>query len=370
MSRLRVAIVQEYVPRYRVKLFTGLINRLCDFDIDCFVVAGHPGGAQAVRGDAAEDLEWLRLADPRRIEVGNRTIRFYGSDKHWRDCDGVVMELRGTSLDLHRELLIKRFSGRRVGVWGHVKPFTNPGHPVDLAVERRQMRRSDHVFAYTKSGAEFARAAGVETANVTPVMNSTDVSNVLKTYESLQPEEIGKFQERHGLTPGKTFGYIGGLDASKRVDFLVDVLDVLWQLDPAVKVLIGGKGDQENLLSPAAQRGQAILLGYVGAQDKAMISRVSQGLLNPGRVGLLAVECIALGVPILSTDWEFHAPEYEYLTPGDDVFVSHNGVKSYAELVLSRTSDNGEVRHHQAKQYPSIDDMILNFTEGIKSMMA
>jgi glycosyltransferase involved in cell wall biosynthesis len=372
MTTLRVAIFQDYLPQYRVSFFSGLVDRLSRDDIECVVVAGQPTGSQITRGDDSKRTSWLRYANPREFVVGRGGPRFFGfgTDRNWRDCDGLVMPLCGTSLDLTMELLRKRSSRRRLGVWGHVKPYTQPGNSVDLAIERCQMRHSDHVFAYTESGAEFAAAAGVESEKITSVMNTTDVSELLTAYNSIATADVGELQDRHRLTPGKTFGLIGGLDAPKRIDFLALVLDQLWAQDPTVKLLVGGRGDQEHLLASAVERGQVVTLGYVGAREKALLLRAAECLINPGRIGLLAVECMAVGIPLLTTEWKFHAPEYEYLQPGDDVLISPDDADAFADLILSCTNEQGRVRQHTGKHYPSIDDMIRNFANGVQEMFA
>ncbi|OBA86175.1 hypothetical protein A5662_03175 [Mycobacteriaceae bacterium 1482268.1] len=372
MIAARVAIVQDYLPQYRVGFFTGLVERLADNGIDCVVVAGRPTGSHAVRSDIGTTTPWLLQASPRQIVIGSDGPRFYGygTDRYWRDCDGVVMALCGTSLDLTMELLRKWTSKRRVGVWGHVAPATKAGNPLDLAIERYQMRRSDHVFAYTESGADFAVTTGVRPEKVTPVMNSTDVSELLGAYNSIPQSDVSEFQDHHRLTAGKTFGFIGGLDAPKRIDFLAEVLDYIWKHDHEVKLLVGGRGDQESLLSSAVTRGQVVMLGYVGSQEKALLLRSAEGLVNPGRIGLLAVESMAVGIPILTTDWKFHGPEYEYLEPGDDVLLTPDNVTDFGNLILDHTNDSRQVRQHTGKQYPSVSDMVENFARGVQEMLA
>jgi glycosyltransferase involved in cell wall biosynthesis len=369
MRRVAVAIVQEYVPRYRVGFFSGLVELLYERGIECFVIAGSPVGSQAVRGDSTGAMPWLRRIEPHRVTLGKRSIYFYGTPRHWRACDGVIMELRGTSLDLNAELLQKGISSRRVGVWGHVKPFVTAGNPIDLEIERRQMRRSDHVFAYTESGAEYAMVAGASPSRVTCVMNSTDVSNLLAASRAIDVPEVQRFRVENDLTLGKSFGCIGGLDIAKRVDFLVEVLDRLWELDRDIKLVVGGRGDQEDLLMDAIERGQVVSMGFVGDAEKALIFKSCEALLNPGRVGLIAVECMALGLPILTTDWPFHAPEYEYLTEGEDVFVSANSVEDFADLVLSHSKGHATFRDRQGRDYPTLEQMIDNFARGIQAMM-
>ena len=370
MTVLRLGIVQDYVPQYRLHFFERLVDRLADAGIRCVVIAGQPTRSLAGRNDATEAASWLRQAAPHELLVGRNGPRVYGygTSRHWHDCDGVIHLLRGTAIDLHLELLTKKRNGRRVGVWGHIGRTIGPPNPVDTMLERWQMRHSDHIFGYTQQCADAAVAEGISAEKVTPVMNSIDVSALLDAYQTLSTDHVKDFVGQYSLTPGKTFGFIGALDAPKRVDFLAVVLDYLWRVDRQIKLVVGGTGDQRRLLAPAIQRGQVVTLGYSGSNEKALIMRVSQALLNPGRIGLIAVDALAVGIPILTTDWKFHAPEYDYLIPARDVFESRDTGEDFSRLILQTTNADNMWPRHLGKSYPSLDGMIDNFAFGVHKM--
>jgi hypothetical protein len=103
-----------------------------------------------------------------------------------------------------------------------------------------------------------------------------------------------------------------------------------------------------------------------------MIGYVSSGILSPGRIGLVAVDALVLGVPILTTDWPFHAPEVEVLVEGQSRLTSANDVKSYVGLVrgfLGTLSDHGTEAPSAQWSYPTIDGMVVNFASGIMKML-
>lgn len=374
MPTRRLAIIQEYVPVYRLAFFDLLVSELAEYGIACDIIASlRPPGSYSKRGDAAKGADWLVPVPPAHsFEPWSSGPIFsgYGTDRYWRGYDGLVMGLRGTSLDLHLELLRKRRTGRKIGVWGHLSRFIKPPNSVDLALERWQMRRSDHVFAYTAQGADSAISAGVPREKVTAVMNSIDVSDLLSAYQELTQNVVNDFMARHSLMPGKIFGLLGGLDGSKRVSFIAEVLERLWLSDRRFKLIVGGQGEEEGLLSPAISRGQVIMLGYCGPHEKALILRVSQALLNPGRIGLVAVDSLAVGIPILTTDWDFHAPEFDYLHPGRDVFSCANTVADFSELIASISNPIGQLELHTGRPFPSIQVMAMNFATGVREMLA
>lgn len=370
---LKLAISQPYVPAYRVPFFSRLVDALAENDIECTVVASSPAGDQKFRGDSSHEHPWIQDAHGRTAHIGGRSVEFFGAAKNWADADALITGLLGTSPDLYWELLKKPVSRRRLGVWGHVKSFVTDGNRVDLGLEVIQMKAADRVFAYTPAGRDYAIDRGISPAKITVVMNSVDADPLRTTYEMLDDESVRNFADENSLHFGKTFGYIGGLDASKRVDILSASLDRLWGIDRQIKVVVGGRGNQEHLLSRHIERGQVVHVGYANEFYKAMIARVSEALLNPGRVGLLAVECLALGIPLLTLDWEYHAPEYEYLCPDVSVFKSVDNANEFAELVLRfiRDGDGDRVpKGRPSWPYPTIDDMVENYKSGVLSMLA
>lgn len=366
-------IVQPYVPKYRLAFFSRLIDVLGQSNIRCQVAAAVPSNHQTGRGDAAS-ADWLIPVHHRRIRVGGRTLTLGGASKSWAGADGVIVGHLGSSVDTYRAVLDSTRPRRRlrVGLWGHIDSYVADSHPLDAAAERWQLRRADHVFAYSASGAAFAANVGVPAERLTTVMNTVDTGTLSDVSKSLTDSAVADYMSRHGLKQGRTLGFFGGLDESKRISFLVEALDRLWATDPELRLIVGGKGSQSNLLDVSISRGQTIRIGYATPYEQAMIGRVASALLMPGRIGLVAVEALLLGIPILTTDWPYHSAEAEYLTEGESRYTAGNDVDSYVGLVqqFMRSPANGlnsSVRSSWA--YPTIDDMVANFSAGVLSML-
>ncbi len=335
--RKKVVIVQPYVPDYRVPLLDGLVRYLRERDVDCVVAAGTPVGTQLHRADASTGHPWQTQVRTRSLIVHGRWFRSYGSRRVWKGADAVVVELASGSVDTYLALLGRR--RRPVGVWGHVGSFVGDQPRALARLIRWQLSHANHTFAYTEHGAALARAWGVEPGRITVVQNTIDTSALRSALEAVSPAAGAAFRAAHGIGDGPTLAYIGSLDAGKRMPFLAECLDRLWELQPAVQLVVGGVGTDAHLLDAASKRGQVVMLGRVALPEKALIGSFAEAMLMPGRVGLVAVDSLALRLPIITTNWKYHAPEFEYLRPGATCIVADNTVDAYVAAVVGALDD-------------------------------
>ncbi|QTG79516.1 glycosyltransferase [Arthrobacter crystallopoietes] len=339
-------------------------------EIDCVVAAGTPDATQALRGDQ-ETPTWVETFDNRRIPVGGRSLILGGARPLWHRADAVIVGLQGSSLDTYKAILDGKRRKVRVGLWGHIKTFVQPENAIDAALERWQIRHADHIFAYTPDGGEYARKVGATA--VTTVMNTVDTTKLEEALQTVTDNDVARVTGSMGVHPGKTLAFFGGIDESKRIDFLSDVLDILWRLDPEIRLLIGGEGAQSSLLKFAVARGQVTMLGYVNEQQKALVSKVADCIVMPGRIGLVAVEALVLQLPIITTQWPYHAPEESYLEEGKSKITAENTPTAYASKIvefldgLSQKPASGSVDRWA---YPSIDRMVSNYTNGVLSLLS
>jgi glycosyltransferase involved in cell wall biosynthesis len=257
----------------------------------------------------------------------------------------------------------------RVGLWGHVNSYVNPGNRFDLFLENVQMRCANHVFAYTPGGSEYAIKKGINPDKVTTVMNTVDTVNLENCLNELDGQSIRDFTRKYGLHPERTLCFLGGIDDTKRISFLAEMLDVLWKLDPTVKMVVGGRGPDNVKLGKSYARGQSIELGYVGTREKALILSSSRAICMPGRIGLIAVDALITKKPIITTDWMFHAPESDYLVEGISKRTAPNSPDAYARNILDFLSREDMVpRDHSGWQYPTITRMVENYAAGVEKM--
>lgn len=361
-SRTDLLIVQPYVPHYRVPFFTRLAESLDARGVGLTVAGPGPHGTQAARNDEAlGEIRWIRTKG-RTISTPLFQAQTFGVSDLVAQAGATIIGLYGTSPDVYRLALRRMVRGTRLGLWGHVKTYVGKPNRLDTGLEGWLLRHSDHVFAYTPSGAEYAAQQGVNRHLITTVMNSVETSGLVRLTKELRQETQG--------TPAaldRTIGYIGGLDGSKRVRLLAESLDHLWDLDPTVHVLVGGEGVESHLLGKARDRGQAVLLGFANESVKARIAAHSRILINPGRIGLIAVEALAVELPLLTTDNAYHGPEFEYLTPGVSVHSTPPDPRLYALGILSLL-DRTPIPALDGR-HPSLDGMVERFAQGVLALL-
>ncbi|NVN00096.1 glycosyltransferase [Arthrobacter sp. SDTb3-6] len=365
-----IVIVQQYVPSYRIPFFEALSATLEMQEIELTVAASTPPRSLSKRSDSA-DAKWITRVPEYRIDAVGKSLILGGSHKSWKKSDGVILPLQGTCIDSYRALMGANRHSRRVGLWGHVKSYVNAPNRIDIAAERWLMERADQIFAYTPGGARFAVASGIKSNKITTVMNSVNTDSLEIARKSLTDSKVKDFRGKYDIPNEHNISYIGALDESKRIKFLCNVLDKLWIEDPSITLLVGGRGDQEHLLNDAVKRGQCKMLGYVDDEAKALMGHVSAAIVIPGRIGLVAVESLLLGLPILSTNWPYHAPESEYLTEGSTLYTSENTIPAYAHLIMK--SVNGGTKkfpNEGCPIYPTLANMVQNFTTGISKMLS
>ena len=109
--------------------------------------------------------------------------------------------------------------------------------------------------------------------------------------------------------------FVGAYDSSKLLPLVFAAAEVTHRELPEFRLVIAGAGPLKDVVDDAARRLPFVIsLPRADTTALARIGRVSDCLLMPGRVGLVAVDALALGMPVVTTTYPRHAPEAEYLT--------------------------------------------------------
>ncbi|WP_168187016.1 glycosyltransferase [Williamsia sp. 1138] len=218
----------------------------------------------------------------------------------FRTKGSVVVDLNPRSFSAWAVLLYRRFTGKRILVWGHLHPRRGAG--TKTAAVRRAMRRiASGAILY---GYDSVTAARSELPNQ-PVWVAANA-----IYKRTAMHSTGLNQTRN------TMIYVGRLEMSKNVDQLILGYrdSELWRVN--VRLGIVGEGSlRKQVQEQAEEFGLSDSVDFYGqVNDEAELAKIyGQAIfsLSPGYVGLSATQSLGFGVPMVYARDAPHAPEVE-----------------------------------------------------------
>jgi len=371
----RMLIIQPYIPEYRVAFFQGLRQRLAPAGIDVVVAAGRPSAPLQMRDDDRSQAVADVLLRDRSVSVFGRGIHSRRVSSILRSCrpELVVVEQALKNLESYPLLARSKLKlGPRVAMWGHGRSFSTRQSRIESALKQWLTRQADWFFAYTNEGAKTIRLGGFAQSRITVVANSVDSAEIRAHTANVGEKSLREFMFRHGLSPGLIALFIGGIDDQKGIPFLIRVAEKIEKQIPNFRLLIAGAGGAVDYVLKAEAGGAPIrYLGRVEGEIKALALRACDLLMVPRWVGLVAVDSLAAGRPVITTRHPSHSPEFEYLRDGENALVTEDNEDAYANAVCGLLRDPVKLHALQTSAFLdgahfTIDQMIENFAIGVE----
>jgi len=309
------------------------------------------------------------------ISVAGRRLTFRRLSGLAADSDLVVVDQALRHLESYL-LLLRQGRGAKVALWGHGSRRTKRATRLEQLVERRITKSAHWFFAYTQRGADEVAASGLPMERITVVQNTVDVAELAELREAVSMDEQRQLRHELALPAQNVCLFIGALDASKRIGFLLEACSTVAGQIPDFALVVAGNGPERAVV----ERSLALhpWLRYVGraaGRQKARLGAVSDVLLMPGRVGLVAVDSFALQTPIVTTLWPYHGPEVDYLENGVNARISSDSVVDFAQAVEQVLLDRDELARLKAAcavatpRY-SLENMVTRFADGVVAALA
>ena len=362
-----VAIIQPFVPSYRVGLFDAIDVRLRENGLSLEVWHAQPKGRVLAQGNATSG-RWSVPIKQHRFSFGQRHVTFRNVHRRARRARVVIAGLASTNLETYALAADVRVN---LMLWGHGKNFTAKNSRIDGAVEDWLRNRSTHVFVYTQSGKTHLLERGARPSEVTVVQNSTDTRRLKELVASLPPGTEAKIRHDLDLEGSEVALFIGAFDEPKKLPLLFEATDKVALLRPNFVLLIAGGGPDAAYVDLMARDRKHVRL--VGRADEAKLARLStvvDFVTIPGRIGLVAVDALALGLPVVTTLYPYHAPEADYLTAGQDSVWTEMTADKYAEGISALLDDRERLARyssaaHKASGTFSVEDSADRFVGAI-----
>lgn len=367
---LKVAIIQPWIPQYRVAFFEQLIKRGHAAGIEIRIFHGSPSPSMAARADSVK-TPWATELPTKYWSVRGRTLNWKSLSllKVSGPYDLVIAEQALKNLETY---LIRLFRcTRHTAFWGHGKTYTETPSNWTERLKVLLTRTGDWFFAYTAGGAGAVTQAGFPADRITILNNSIDTARLQQDIASVDESVIAAFKSKMRLMD-KTALYIGALDEGKRISWLIEAARTAHAACPDFRLLIAGDGRDRPMVEAAAAENDWIVYGgSMFGLRKAVALASSEIIVMPGRVGLTAVDSFAAETPIVTTNWPWHAPEFEYLSHGVNAVIAADDATKYGEAIASLLNDKGRLDSlrkgcRQAAERYSIENMAENFIDGLR----
>lgn len=366
----KLLVILPASTAYRAPFFELVIPALANHGIQLTVAHGGTTESFSKRGDVAERTWSVRVpAWTRDARNQPWTLR------RWRDAESnpdlVVVQQAIKNLETYPLIARQRLNGPRVAMWGHGKSYSTPQGPAASIFKQWLVRRCDWFFAYTDSGADFVAEHGFPPGHISVLRNTIDTHALRREVDSVTESEVSAFLAQNDLVPGRTALFLGGVDDNKGIDFLLASAALTAERLPGFKLLVAGEGASSPTCRAAQTAGEPVqMLGRVEGHAKALALSAADVLMIPQSIGLVAVDSLVAGVPIVSTNHPLHGPEAEYLEDGTTaIFVDH-APSAYADAVtdllidIDRLSAMAQRCICESRKY-SLENMAQAFIDGI-----
>jgi glycosyltransferase involved in cell wall biosynthesis len=357
------------MPNYRVTFFRKLIELGNKDYIKYEVFAGTAPQDSSNRGDKTLFNDFYTHTRTTEIKCFNRSFVFHHLPRNWSKVDLVIAENAIRNFHLYRWVFFSR--PQNLALWGHGKTYTKRNTTLEEWVKTRLVNRADWFFGYTELGVQSVIMKGFSRERTTIVLNSTDSESIIESILDIKAEHVEEFVKDFEIRGDNVCCFVGALDKSKRLEFLIESAKKIQQEIPTFQLLIFGDGpERSKLLEMIKNLPYIKFIGRADTRLMAINSKVSKLILMPGRVGLIAVDSFALGIPIVTTDWPFHAPEFEYLRNGFTSVISKDNLNDFAGAVTNLLLDQESLivlRKNclEASANYTITAMAENFHSGV-----
>jgi L-malate glycosyltransferase len=312
-DRPRVVVVQRALRRYRGGFYDRLRDTLAAEGVDLELLHSTPAPADDPRDDALE-IAWADRLPRRTLRVRGQKLIWQPATEQITTADLVITTQAAELLLNYRLLWRQGRGGPAVAFWGHGRNFAATPNRLAEALKSRASRRVHWWFAYTQLSADAVAELGYPADRVTVVDNAIDTTELADHLAEVTPERVAELREELALGGGPVVLFIGTLRADKRLDVLLDAARQVHAVRPDLRLVIVGAG-------PAADEVRRLTEGetwvrYLGSRygrERAELLRLADLLLLPGWVGLVVLDSLVAGTPLVTSAEGPHAPEIAYL---------------------------------------------------------
>jgi len=335
---LRCMLQQAAMPKFRLPFYKDL--------------SGRPG----------IDLEVMygKLALP-NVDTGglNATFRevkrlpgnLYFDAAHMRaikrnDYDAISMAWNTRYLTLFPGIIRAKRRGIGVVLWGH--GYSKNEGALRARLRLRAAEMADAICTYNHEARDSYIARGIPEEKAFVALNAQDQTPIQAAREDWlsRPDDLARFANEHGLDRGPVALFVSRLYEPNRVDMLIRAAKDLSGTHPGMRVVVIGKGpDEERLRRVAQETGMGERVIFTGAiydeRELAPWFLSSTLFCYPQNIGLSILHAMGYGLPVVTSDRvETQNPEITALDHGvNGLHYTHGDQSALAGALDAIVSD-------------------------------
>ena len=369
----RVLIAYKSMPHYRIEFFGRLKEALKIENIELDVVYGNSKDYN--RKDEVS-LDWA-------IYRRNYIFKFHKKTFYWqpildlvRKKDLVIVEQANSLIVNYVLIFLRYFSNYKFAFWGHGKDRQSSDNTFSAWFKRRLINRCDYWFAYTDSVERYLLKWGYDSRKISVVNNTLDTVKIHNELLSVSAADKAHVMKQLGINETNDIAiYCGSLYSGKRIDFLIESAELVYQQNSSFRLIIIGSGDDVDFVKQQTQQKPWLL--YAGPKfgsEKAGFFSIAKVFLMPGNVGLAAIDSFCYEVPMVICELDTHGPEIDYLSDGNNCVFTKNDKIDFAQKVSTVVKDSSQLEllkngcRSSLHQF-TLENMVTNFVEGIKNCL-
>lgn len=374
-GRPLVRFTMEWIPSYREAFYTHLEPVLDARGIDMEVIHGAPPKSRSSRNDSVRPA-WATF-------VPNKVMSIKGTEVTWqpvwrkaRDADLIIVQNEAALPFTYIAMAHRRLGGPLVAMWGHGAHFNEEeANPAAEALKKKVAPHVDWFFAYTQRSADIVEGLGLPREQISVVNNSRNSDADLPNPGAVDPELAQLLADANDRSSHMGW-MVSALDQWKRLPFLVETLDEIRSRVPDFEFFVLGQGDDKTIENAAKTRPWLHALGPRFAADKAAVGALADITIQPGLIGLHAIDAFAFRTPMVTTEHAVHSHEFDYLKDGENALVLTEGATASelgaatAELLLDPAAlQKLQVGCDISAATYTIDGMVERFADGIEAAL-
>lgn len=269
----------------------------------------------------------------------------------------ILTQVRSVSFWIFTLLRILFFPNKKVYGWSHGW-YGREGR-LQKQLDRWRINHSAGQFVYNQRARRLMIEGGINPDKVFVIGNSLDYDTQFALRKQLRSTDI--FTNHFG-NDNPVIVFIGRLTLVKRLDMIINAVNILKNRRPINVVFIGDGQDKAHLMQLTKDKGLEQQIWFYGAsydeEQNAELIYNATLCVSPGNVGLTAMHTMMFGTPVITNDDFCHQmPEFEAIEAGvTGAFFKTGDTESLAKCISEWISEHPNRESVREACYKEIDE--------------